>query len=215
MLARQKSLSALIATLILLLICICSSNQSLQIYPTTYELIKQNEECRLLKMIKDDDNIYFPDDEKLHNTLDDKHYQKLNLKTKTFDEAMNFYRSMLANLTTGCKSKQCECTRSLFVEQDLSTYNVLFSSETNFSQTKRIVSSFLNKYKSDQLSTKIIIENEFKEEKEYILPTLMGFFVNFDFTINRVSFYNESVKCETEDLDNYVSRCNLLKRKDF
>lgn len=144
-----------------------------------------------------------PDPNVPNNILSDAYYRKLGYANMTFDQAYDEIKRVYDE-TAGesCSSDEfCACANSyqIYKDEDLANedYRVMFSNETILAQAKKIVSEFMEKYKDYILSEKEY--TQYCERYDFSLPpTLIAFFLKYDFTFKRLYAYDPGILPDNE-----------------
>lgn len=165
---------------------------------TNVALLYQYHQCKLLKMIPINNTmngqgiLYIPDPQVPNNTLNDAYFKNnLGLDSKTIDDAFEIMKKIYDEINN-CNNLTCVCIKS-YVLNDFDDYSGMFRNFTFMIQAKRIVSAFIEKYKSFILSENEIA-NLIQSFGLYYPPTLIRFMAKFDASLQRLFIYKDSVR---------------------
>lgn len=169
-----------------------------------YHLVKQYYECAYAIMDSFSDPNFvggfyqsYKESASSYNNdkLDDGFFKQLGLLNMSFDEAMNFFKSIYDEITD-CSTEFCKCVNSVSTVYGSSEYDVFFQNVIVFQQVKSIVANFIDAYRPYLLPSELIF-HEWSEldTDQQVLPTLNEFCIRNEFTANRLRFYNLTESC--------------------
>lgn len=155
------------------------------------QTLKQYFECQNLKMNKSrvgTREMYIPDTTIANNTLMDEFYRRV-LSNITYDQAMALVRRVYNETGRTCVTEFCKCTQSMYLSRD-TDFSPLFRDDIYFVQSKRIVSSFIEKFKSNfRPQYNVTIARVIGRTD---LLSLIDFFVKFEFSLSRILLFESS-----------------------
>ena len=194
------------SVIIILVIAVASIGQ---VKSECFELVQQYYECKNLIMrnltydtfppVPYDPIPWVP-----NNTLNDTFYQNLNLGQMTLDQAMELFRTIY-NETYNCTSYFCKCVTTGIVDQykfgRYNRFSLFFRNQTNFDQVKIVLSEFIAKFQAN-LSSYDALQSFFasKAHRNQNLTTLAQFCMKYDYTDERLLYYNDSFNCFNDDI---------------
>lgn len=179
------------SALLLLILTLESQNNKAVVEGQSYDLVRQYGWCKNLTMILYNSTytppFYMPDPNVPNNILNDTYFQKMNLSSMSFYDAMNFFRRIYLE-TNNCSSRFCNCV-SWDVIDAHGAYSVVFRNDTNFHQVVSLVELFLEKLKPKLLPYSVL-QYSYPFYDSPNLTTLVQFSIKNDYSSNRMAFYN-------------------------
>lgn len=110
-----------------------------------YDIMKQYYECKYLKMIEDQYDMYVPNPKIPNNSLNDSFFYSLNLTNKTFADAIKFVKLIYdtANLKGSRCTQLCNCVGSRLDVSSGFLYPIYFKGIKELNATPRFDRVFL------------------------------------------------------------------------
>lgn len=129
--------------------------------------------------------------------LENSFFTDLGLEKMSFDQGMGLIRKIYTD-TNNCESDFCNC---VYIPGD--KYNIFFKNDINFEGLKSILKGFNEKYyKKEHLKNLINAAKFVKNGEKY--PTLVEFLMKFDYTRNKLNFFNRLPNCNPNSVDHTV-----------
>ena len=134
--------------------------------------------------------VYVPDPIVPNNQLNNSYFLRLGLANMTFDQAYDMIAKIYDAIGSKCRGPNCTCYNS-YLFHDYDDHSLMFMNVTIMTQSKRIVSTFIDKFARFTFSDSIIKQGS--DNGGFVYPmALISFAIKFDYSLERLYMYNIS-----------------------